>query len=231
MNGFISRFVRFACVAVIGGAFFMGGCVGGERGKQQLLQDNARKQGLKFYKDGNYVDAAGSFKNAVNKDPRDYKSYYYLGLSYDAIKSYQQAIQAFRSALDNLKWTQEGRTDEALRAGILDSLARSIANSESPDIELEAHKTTAEDFFVIAKVHRYGGDADSALEAYKRAALLDPSHFHIQKDYGLYLEQLGQTKQAEPVIRKAYQLNPKDPQVADALRRMGIVPGPSLLDR
>lgn len=234
VNGSTRGFARFLGVAALAGTLAIVGCnTNGSTGKSSntLLEDNSRKQGIKLYNNGNYVDAAGSFKNAVSKDPRDYKSYYYLGLSYDAIKSYQQAIQAYRSSLDNLKWTQEGRIDKAFRAKLVDALAQSIAKSDTQDVELAAHKTTAEDFLVIAKVHRYVGDADSSLEAYKRATLLDPTNFFIQKDYGLYLEQLGQTAKAEPVLKTAYQLNQSDAQVADALRRLGVVPGPSLLER
>lgn len=234
MNGSTRGFARFLCATAIAGTVLFGlvGCSADGK-RTTVLQDNARKQGIKLYKDGNYVDAVGSFQNAVAKDPRDFKSFYYLGLSLDATTSYQQAIQAFRSSLDNLKWTQEGRIDKQFRANVQDGLAKAIAKSNSKETELAAMKAkgpeSAEDVFVMAKVYRYTGDADSAVEAYQQASLMDVHNFYFQKDYGLYLEQLGQTQKAEVSLRKAYQMNPKDGQVADGLRRLGIVPGPTLL--
>ena len=57
---------------------------------------------------------------------------------------------------------------------------------------------SAELYWLLAKIYRNRGDADLALDAYNRAALIEPKNFYIQKDHGLYLEQLGQAKRAEP---------------------------------
>ena len=64
-----------------------------------------------------------------------------------------------------------------------------------------------------------------------QAALHDPSDFYIAKDYGLYLEELGQTETADVQLRRAYQMNSKDPEIVAALRRIGTVPGPGLKDK
>src|SRR5204862_8200198 len=68
-------------------------------------------------------------------------------------------------------------------------------------------------------------------DACNRAAKLDPNSFYITKEYGLYLERLGQKPQATPLLKRAYAMNPQDEQLAQALRRLGIVPGPSLKDQ
>ena len=54
------------------------------------------------------------------------------------------------------------------------------------------------------------------------------NHQDSVKYIRLYLEQLGQTKRADGELRRAYTLNSKDEEVAAALRRLGVVPGPSL---
>jgi hypothetical protein len=68
------------------------------------------------------------------------------------------------------------------------------------------------------------------LDAYNRAALTDPKDFTIVKEYGLYLEQVGQQPRAAQQLKKAYALNANDEQVNNALRRMNVVPGPGLKD-
>src|SRR5207244_249011 len=96
---------------------------------------DSRKTGLAHYQQGEYTEAAGSFRNAVRQDPRDYRSFYYMGQSYDAIKAYQQAINAYRSSLDVMPLTLEGQNAKQFRLKALDSLATSIGKSSSHGIE------------------------------------------------------------------------------------------------
>jgi tetratricopeptide (TPR) repeat protein len=196
----------------------------------------SRRQGLALYREGKYADAAGTFKNATRKDPRDYLSYYYLGMSYDALKRYQEAIGAYRSSLDTMDLIGESRRDVAFRRKVIDALAIAVAKSPDRDnqiakIKVQAPgKETSDQFLLLAKIDRYCNDPDGAIDAYNRAALLDPKDFGIAKEYGLYLAQLGQDQRAEPLLRRAYQINSKDVEVVEALRKLGVVPGPSLKD-
>ena len=82
-----------------------------------------------------------------------------------------------------------------------------------------------------AKVLRYTGDADAALEAYNQAGLQDPNDFYIAKDHALYLSELGQTQSADVQLRRAYRMNSKDPEVIAALQKVGTVPGPALKEK
>jgi tetratricopeptide (TPR) repeat protein len=92
---------------------------------------DARSSGLALYNQGEYGDAAACFANATRQDPRDYRSYYYLGATYDAMHSYQQAIGAYHSCLDVMPLTLEGDNNVSFRLRAIDSLATSIAHSES----------------------------------------------------------------------------------------------------
>lgn len=195
---------------------------------------DARRDGLKRMGEGNYVDAAGSFRNAVRQDPRDYKSFYYLGQCYDQMQSHHQAIQSYRSALDVMNVTLEGREDKPFRLKVIDGLAISLAKGgdRTFDSETVSDKSKPEEVkFITAKVYRNLGDADMALANYEQATQLDPREFAYIKEYGLYLEQLGQTAPATPVLKKAYGMNSRDPEVGAALERLGVVPGPSLKER
>src|SRR2546423_6955292 len=48
----------------------------------------SRDEGIKLYNDGNYADAAGAFGNAIRTDPRDFRSQYYLGASFEQMRQY-----------------------------------------------------------------------------------------------------------------------------------------------
>jgi tetratricopeptide (TPR) repeat protein len=194
---------------------------------------HSREQGQKLYNEGEYVDAAGAFRMAVRDDPTDYRSWYWLGQSYDKTQSYHQAIQAYRTALDVRKRTAPGREDEAMRVRTIDALGKSIAAGNDRTFQAEAaggrQQPTAEEKYVQAKAFEYMGDADAAIEAYQQAVMLDKKDFAIAKDYGLYLEKVPSMRdQAVKQLKRAYQINTKDPQVVAALRRNGVVPGPSL---
>lgn len=197
---------------------------------------DAQYEGLRLYRQGAYADAAGAFRNSVRQDPRNYQSYYYLGSCYENLGQYQQAIAAYKTARQTINLTISGRDDQEFQQKILNGLASAIAASDRREVEIEqvqreaADHPSVETWFLLAKIHAIRGDADSAIDAYNHAFLLDSTNFLVAKEYGLYLERLGQTERAARPLRQAYSLNNQDAEVAAALRRIGIVPGPSLLE-
>src|SRR6266536_5837007 len=62
--------------------------------------DSTRKEGIEQFESRNYADAAGTFRNAARQDPRDYRSLYYLGASYEKLNQHHQAIEAYKASLD-----------------------------------------------------------------------------------------------------------------------------------
>jgi tetratricopeptide (TPR) repeat protein len=197
---------------------------------------DSRQKGVQQYAEGNYQDAAGAFQNAIRQDPRDFRSHYYLAESYAQQGAYQQAINSYQSSLEVLDLSLIAQSEEGhqFRHQVIDGLAKSVAKAhqrtENPTLPAPG-KRPAEDALLRAKVARYGGDPDAAVQIYAEAAALDGRDFYIAKEAGLYLEELGQTQQANQVLRRAYAINSNDEQVAAALRRIGVVPGPSLKDR
>jgi tetratricopeptide (TPR) repeat protein len=199
-----------------------------------------RDIGMAAYREADYPKAAGAFRSALRQDPRDYISHYYLGLSSLQLHNYQQAVVAFRSCLETQNVTLAGKEDNATRLKALEGLARAIVKSDDSDqevnrVEQEARgakgSLAAREFFLLGKVYRYRMLPDMALDYYNRATLDDPKNFDYAKEYALYCEQLQQTQRAQEALRKAYTLNSSDKEVADALRRLGVVPGLSLMEK
>lgn len=195
---------------------------------------DSQRAGKKLFAAGNYADAAGAFKNSVRQVPTNYESYYYLGASYEKLQQYQQAIAAYKTARQTIALTVEGRSDDETKQKILNGIASTIASSDPRNIELDSAqqdaetKGTADNWFILAKVYALRGDPDSAIDAYNRAALLEPNNFFVAKDFGLYLDRIGQTDRAQATLRRAYSLNNQDSEVTLALRKMGVITGPSL---
>jgi cytochrome c-type biogenesis protein CcmH/NrfG len=217
-------------VGLLASAVFVAGCA-----DVITYSRDSRQEGLKLYREQQFADAAGAFRNATRQNPRDYQSFFYLGESEEQLGQHEQAIHAFDTSLEVMSSMAAGRDDLAFRQNVLNGLASAIAKSDAHDsqinsIENQAKSGNAEQWFILAKIYAYRSDADSALDAYNRAALMDPKNFFVAKEYGLYLEHLGQRPQAEVPLRRAYALDNTDVDVNNALRRLGVVPGPSLKD-
>jgi tetratricopeptide (TPR) repeat protein len=231
MTSLIPGIVRWTATATVLGALALAGtgCA-----LDQHFSQTAHVEGARLYNAGDYDGAAGAYRNAVKAEPRDYKAYYYLGCSYDAQRDNEKAIHAYRTALDVMSLTFKGQHDGDFRQKVLDSLARSIARGPTRQTELDLSeqqartKHEAEPYYLVAKIYRYSGDADKAVENYNKANLMDPNDVNIIRELGLYYEQLGQAQRAEPALRRAYALGATDKETTDAMRRLGIIPGPAI---
>ncbi len=224
------KIVRFSLKSVFFSAIAVAGfgCAGAD---SLTYSKEAGRQGMKLYQDGDYVDASAAFASATRQNPRDYPSYYYMGCCYQAMGSVQQSISAYRSCLDIMAMTLEGREDLNLRYRTMDALANEIARSATCGDEISAMekkcagKPSVDDQWMLAKMYRAAGDADEAVEAYNKAVLIDPDRFEITKEAGLYEAMLGQNDRAAFTLKKAYAVKSDDQQVNDALHKLGVVTG------
>jgi tetratricopeptide (TPR) repeat protein len=230
LDGLTVRFISRSILSItllVGAA----GCA-----DMMTYSQDAQRQGEKLYAEADYANAAGAFNNSIRQNPRNYQAKYYLGNCYVQMGQYQQAIAAYRAARETIGVTFEGKYDTEYREKVLNGLAGAIAKSDQRNVETDAVQRDAEmhqkpeDWHLLARVYEIRGDADSAIDAYNRASLLDPNNFAIQKDFGLYLVKVGQNQRAAAPLRRAYALDNKDEQVAGALRQIGVIPGPSLKD-
>jgi Tfp pilus assembly protein PilF len=224
----MGRGVVRGLVAVVVFSLFIGlsGCA-------DMMTYSARSEGegMKSYHAQAYGEAAGAFRTAIREDPRAYQSQYYLAACYDEMKLHQEAFSQYRTALDVMRRTMAGREDVEFRQMAINGYAASVAKHDMGDTELNglaqrAEKDrSAEEWFILAKVHRLKGDADSAIEAYRRATMWDEKDFLARKELGLYLlDPLNQPKEAEKYLKQAYQLKKDDPEVVAGLGRVGALP-------
>ena len=201
MNSSLSRFLRIVIAPALFASMMAmsGGC-----SDVLTYARDSRQKGLAYYKQADYQNAAGAFRNAIRQDPADYYSHFYLGVCLAQDKADHQAIQQFKTTLDIMEHSLGGKEDVAFRQDVLDSLASAITRSEDRAVEVTDLTTgprRAENLFILAKVDRLSGDADNALEHYSQASLLEPKNFYIAKEYGIYLQQLGQSERASKELR------------------------------
>jgi len=193
------------------------------------FSDKSYQEGMGLYRQKMYADAAGSFRTAIRQEPRHFRSHFYLGVCYEQMGQYQQAFQEYWTALEVSGYTLEGKANTDFRTQVVDTLAAAIAAHDDQEVELTRTATrardnpNAENYFLLAKIYRLRGDADSAIDAYRRACHWDVSNFVIRKEFGLYLlDPLNQRQDAEYYLKQANRIDPNDEAVNAALARLNV---------
>ncbi|MFH0930600.1 MAG: tetratricopeptide repeat protein [Candidatus Zixiibacteriota bacterium] len=67
---------------------------------QEVASRNHLANGKKFYHRGKYAKALQEFKKAVLADPRNWEARYYLGLCYQKLEHYTDALSEFELCLE-----------------------------------------------------------------------------------------------------------------------------------
>jgi Tfp pilus assembly protein PilF len=212
-----------ASIILACGAGVLAGCA-----QPLSFSQDYKRVGISQYNSGEYLAAAGSFKSSAKENPADYQTQYYLGLSEEKNNEPQSAIEAYRLCLKLRPATPAGRFDVAMREKVLNRVAPLIARAEPADFEINAIQTeaasekSAEDYRLLARVFALRGDADSAMDSYRRGFSVAPDDFLLAKEYGLYLLKVNQPAEGTRVLKLAWQINSTDRQVNQTLRDMGV---------
>jgi Tfp pilus assembly protein PilF len=219
----VSRIHFLSLISLALGVSLLAGCA-----EPLTYSQDFKREGLRQYNTGDYLSAAGSFEAAAKQDPTDYHTQYYLGRCYEQTGEYQLAMEAYRLCLKLRPIMPAGRADVATRERTLSRLAILIAHHDTTDSEINALQQQAvdsqsgDDYRLVARVFALRGDADTAVDCYRRAFARDEENFDLAKEYGLYLVKIDQTTAAATVLRKAWALNSSDAQVVQTLRGLGV---------
>ena len=219
----LTALILASSAALFAGASLIAGCA-----EPLTYSHDFKHAGLAQYNRGEYLDAAGSFQAAAKQDPTDYYTQYYLGLSREKSGQFESAVTSFRLCLKLRTQTPAGRQDVAMREKALAQLAPIIARGDFADPEINAIQKEAaaehlsEDYRLLARVYALRGDADSAVSSYKDGFTYSPDDFTLAKEYGFYLLKINQTAEGTRILKKAWQLDSTDRQVASALRELGV---------
>jgi tetratricopeptide (TPR) repeat protein len=78
---------------------------------------------------------------------------------------------------------------------------------------------------LLASIYASRGKVEQALEQWKEALALDPDDVPTLVGYGMYLSNVRSASEALEYVRKAYRLDPGDPNVIDAYARVEYLNG------
>lgn len=191
-----------------------------------------RERGYADYRDQDFAAAAEDFQKAVEKDPSDFKSQYYLAVSYlqmdQPIPAQTPLEQAMVLAPDDPEWTPK----------IADALAETYYQQDRLealygflDNMIQTYHQQPRDFLRKAAYLAKLGDADGQKTALQKAAYFAPagdaSPYLAIADFYLAVNDVPNAIQA---LKFAYYVQPSNVVVKDRLRGLGIVPGPTIAD-
>ena len=183
--------------------------------------------------EGEAEEAAIIFANQVRRSPKDYEAHFHLGQAQLAGGRATEAIRSFKTALEVMPLSHSGKEDDQTRFEIVDALSGALAAHDTDGsllVQIESKSKGNKTLKLLsAMTYAKAGDPDNAIQRFNEAVNLDREDPYATKQFGLYLESIAQADDAEYQLRRAYRLNTQDQEVAAALRRLGVVPGPAIL--
>lgn len=101
----MSKLINLATVFLVAG--FIAGCAcpfavqpsSPSAPGQVIASENNYENGVKQYEKGHYDQAIHEFEKAIEKDPTNYKAYYYLGMSHEGEGALNMALSYLQKAL------------------------------------------------------------------------------------------------------------------------------------
>ena len=184
-----------------------------------------RESGDLRLKRGDYIGAAVEYQEIVARFPGDWEAQYKLGLCQMELGQLDQAERSLTIA----------HTRRRDSADIADALAE-VLYRQGDEAQLfaflrrRAEATQSVDAYLrLAEYSIRLMDPDSAMVAIETA--IELSGGEIVDPYILaadLAEQLGDTKLAVLRLRQAYGMAPNDERIANRLRALGEVPGPTI---
>ena len=127
--------------------------------------------GMAFYQQGDYGSAIGEFNLAIELNPRFVEAHYFLGKSYEMMKMYEPASDAYAACIDidaNYLPARESMGVLLAQAEIYEEAKRHLEfaadlNSDLPEV-----------YYYLGEIYRMEGQCEQAAVSYERSLSLAP---------------------------------------------------------
>lgn len=221
----LGSFSVWPLVMLAASAMLLAGCA-------QDVND-LRRAGIDQYRGRQYIESMATMRHVLELESDDAEANYYMGLSYRALAGrnfrdgdvpaalrkldladmyFDHAIKNWPNYLaaveaQNITLEERGKFEQAL------TVASRVASNNRGE--------AAEHFVYLGNEYFERGDYDNALRRYKIALAHDPNASEAYAAMGRLYTQLGDNALARDSLRRAYELDPGNTAVADALERLG----------
>jgi serine/threonine-protein kinase len=159
------------------------------------------------------LEAVRLIEGKTRPDPRDASIYFCLGNALKATKRFDEAVVAFRKALQRNQHYGEAYIQLGLAYAEHGQLTPAIATFEEA-IRQERYFSNKEDFarayYNLGFLHAQQGRLDQAIAAYRRATAINNNYALAYCYLGLALQDKGRFAEALAALRRGHGLGAKD---------------------
>jgi len=149
----------------------------------------------------------------------DPEGHYNLGKLYQADGLWSQAEHEFTIALS---FDPVHRPAQAARVKVLQEIGDKAGSEFSADFYMNQASTTAESLLRLAMAFQKEMLDEYAMACYQQALRLAPNSAKIHRQMGYYYLSRGDRARAQDYLTRSFQLDPKQPEVAGELGRLGV---------
>jgi tetratricopeptide (TPR) repeat protein len=148
------------------------------------------------------------------------EAHYQLGRLYHADGLFERAEFQYRVALgfDPVHYKAQGGIVKALK-----DKGDQAASKMTADVYMSQASVSAESSLLLGRAFQREGLDDYALACYQQAQNLAPNSAVVFRQIGYYYLNKGDQVRAEENLRRSFQLDPYQPEVAETLGRMGVM--------
>lgn len=197
---------RIGMIAVVVVAMVLAGCGDGSRGKDPIAGSASEAQKAKLLKE---LDAR--FENP--------QAHYQLGKLYHQDGLLERAEYHYNTAIGF------DATNRPAQAAMI-KLLKDRRDPERAQIAAEMYMTQAsvsgDALMNLGRAFQREGLDDYALTCYQKAQGVEPNSASVYKQLGYFYLAKGDKVQAESNLRRSFELNPTQAEVAGELGRMGV---------
>ncbi len=191
-----------------------------------------RTSGIDLYRNRQHLESMAAMRQVLERDPEDAQANYYMGLNYRALaqrKFRDNDVPAARKLLDQsiFYFDQTVRSwPNYVYATASKNEALEARGKFEKGMEVAQHATSnnrgaaAEHFVLMGNEYRERGDYDDAVKAYRSALASDPESSRAYAEMGRLYLLVGDDAMAQDSLTKAYELNPSEPGIVEALAQV-----------
>jgi len=158
-------------------------------------------EGKKYFENGQVSEAIKAFKEALEIDPKFYEGWFNLGLVYQKLNRFSEAIECYNKNIENYAPNPFALRNLALCYSLLGNTKKALEIAKI----LNGEGDSWESYFNLGTTAQIGGEIEEGIKNYKKAIELNP-------DFGLSYGQLynlysricawEEAKKLEPIIDK-----------------------------
>lgn len=152
-----------------------------------LVYSQNIQNSISQYNSGNYKSAINGFKKLIEKEPNNFKAYYYLGMCYMMIEDGEKAIENLSLSIQKNNRFADAYNSRGLAYGYIGEVQNSL---DDFDRALIIDPNFAEAYLNRATAHNNIGNIQQAIEDFTSSIRLNPNNPSVFYQRGqLYLQQ------------------------------------------